>query len=160
LTDPESCDATQTTLQMAINSPADATVITLDLPEGASAVAPLDANDRAYTIAPPRRYTGRPHAHKIVQHLGDSATFDFAAVAAKHGPIDLAFIDGSHSYEYVENDTQKVLACLAPRGMVLWHDFTPGWPGVVRYLSELHRRLPLVRIAGTSLVVLDRSRVA
>ena len=65
------------------------------------------------------------------------------------------FIDGSHSYDYVRNDTKKALEILAPGGVVLWHDFVPGWPGVMEYLDELGARLPLQRIEGTALVYLD-----
>jgi len=149
------------TLQMAINSPDDAEIFTLDLPpDPSSAQARLDAKDHAYIEDAQkqrrRRYEESSQAHKVTQLLGDSASFDFGALFASR-PVDFAFIDGSHSYEYVRNDTAKVRAVLAPHGVILWHDYKPAWPGVITYLEELEAELTLRRIDGTSLVMLDRS---
>ncbi|MHC4973663.1 MAG: class I SAM-dependent methyltransferase [Planctomycetota bacterium] len=140
-----------TTLQMAQNSPEGSRIYTLDLPPSGEAATTLDPHDRPYiddTAKAVRRYERSPLASKVVQCLGDSATFDFGSLPRP----DVAFIDGSHSYEYVKNDTEKVLAVLAPGGIILWHDYRPAWPGVLRYLDERSRDLPLVRIQGTSLV--------
>lgn len=148
-----------TALQMALNSPDDATVFTLDLPPGAATAGALDPHDAPYVLdarKAKRRYQGVAAGRKVVQWLGDSATFDFAG-ALEGRRIDFAFIDGSHGYEYVRNDSEKVLACLAEDGLVLWHDFKPAWPGVVQWLAELGGREPLCRVAGTSLVCLDRA---
>lgn len=150
-----------TTLQMAVNSPDDARIFTLDLPpDPETASSTLDPMDRAYIVdeakQQKRRYEDSSQAHKVVQLIGDSATFDFEAQFAEQA-VDLAFIDGSHSYEYVRNDTEKVLQALAPEGLVLWHDYKPAWPGVIRYLEERRADLPLRRIRGTSLVFLDRA---
>jgi hypothetical protein len=43
-----------------------------------------------------------------------------------------------------------------PGGLVLWHDYGPGCHGVFRALNELSRRLPLVHVAGTTLVAWRR----
>lgn len=147
------------TLQMAVNSPDEAKIYTLDLPpDASSAQAKLDAKDHAYIEDRGkqlrRRYQDSSQAHKVTQLLGDSADFDFHSLFAS-SPVDLAFIDGSHSYEYVRNDTQKVLEVLADDGVILWHDYKPAWPGVVTYLEERRADLPLRRIEGTSLVFLD-----
>ncbi|MHC4814494.1 MAG: class I SAM-dependent methyltransferase [Planctomycetota bacterium] len=151
-----------TTLQMAHNSPADARVYTLDLPPDKKAQAALDPQDATYIgdrQKLQRKYAGSPVGHKVIQCLGDSATFDFHSIL-EHGRPQLAFIDGSHSYDYVRNDTEKVLEILAPGGVVLWHDYVPGWPGVMEYLGELHTSMPLRRIDGTALVYLDTARLA
>ena len=34
------------------------------------------------------------------------------------GKIDLIFIDGSHSYEYIENDTRRALELLLLAGII------------------------------------------
>ena len=146
-----------TTLQMAHNSPDDAKVFTLDLPPGGVAQARLDPNDGTYindTEKRNRKFERAAAGRKVTQCLGDSATFDFDTILA-HGRPELVFIDGSHSYDYIKNDTEKVLALLATGGAVLWHDYVPAWPGVILYLDELGERLPLRRIEGTSLVYLD-----
>ena len=48
-----------------------------------------------------------PSKKKIVQHLGDSASYDFGKFSSE-GQIEFCFIDGGHSYEIVKNDTEKV----------------------------------------------------
>ena len=71
--------------------------------------------------------------------------------------VDFAFVDGSHSYDYVKNDTEKLLRLLAPSGVIVWHDYCRAWPGVVRYLNELGTTLPLRYVDGTTLVYLKRT---
>jgi len=74
---------------------------------------------------------------------------------------DFAFIDASHAYEYVLNDSRKVLAGLpGGHGTILWHDYGVGWRGVTRALHELRRDEPAFRglrtVAGTTLAILER----
>ena len=71
---------------------------------------------------------------KIEQIFGDSKAFD---ESAWHNRCDIVFIDGSHAYSYVKNDSEKAFKMVRPGGIVLWHDFSPACPGVWRYLSEL-----------------------
>lgn len=96
-------------------------------------------------------YTGTEVEPKIEQLFGDSKEFDETPYL---GRIDLAFIDGSHAYSYVANDTAKALRMVRPGGMVLWHDYGDPCraPGVFRFLNELSARLPLRQIEGTTLV--------
>ena len=43
--------------------------------------------------------------------------------------MDFIFVDGSHSYDYVLNDSRKALSLLrGGKGIILWHDY-PGWTG-------------------------------
>lgn len=151
-----------TTLQMAANAPVDARVFTLDLPPAENGARQIDPQDEAYITDRDklqRKYARSAFAAKVTQWLGDSATFDFAGALADSlrttdvPSFDFVFVDGSHSYDYVRSDTERILPLLAPGATVLWHDYTPGWPGVIRWLDELSRRLPLRRIAGTTLVV-------
>ena len=57
-----------------------------------------------------------------VHHLyGDSRTFDYAGLGKK---FDLVFIDGSHHFDYVKNDTAKVFEhLLHDKSIVVWHDY-------------------------------------
>jgi hypothetical protein len=83
--------------------------------------------------------------------VGDSANFNFReAVGGK--PVNLAFIDGSHSYTYVRNDTEKVLPTMAPGGIILWHDYDFRGPGVCQYLNQLGSSLALRRVEDTTIV--------
>jgi predicted O-methyltransferase YrrM len=70
--------------------------------------------------------------------FGDSAMFDFAPW---HGTIDLFFIDGAHSYDYVRSDTLNAVRCVRPGGVIAWHDFgRTGLNGVSRWLTEWRRQ--------------------
>lgn len=84
------------------------------------------------------------------QLYGDSRTFDVAPYA---GTIELAFIDGAHTREYVENDTLKVAAMMADRGLVFWHDY--GGRGEFRalsdYLDGLASLIRIFRVPNTTL---------
>lgn len=142
-----------TTLQMALNSPTGGAVFTMDLPEG-QAAGELDTDEADLQFITGRlgklkRFENTPVEGKIRQIYADSARFDFSALER----VDMAFIDGSHSYEYVKNDTEKVLPILSRGGVMVWHDYTPNWMGVWRYLNELSDRMELKNIIGTTLVV-------
>jgi predicted O-methyltransferase YrrM len=63
--------------------------------------------------------------------------------------MDLVFVDGAHSYEYVKNDTEKGWEMLRPGGIIAWHDCTPNHPEVVSYLKSYTPIPTLVR--GTAL---------
>jgi len=146
-----------TTLQMAENSPHDSTVLTLDLPvSNTSTAAPVDSEDVKYIesqMRRNRRYAGTQVAVKITELFGDSADFDFGNALGSRR-IDFAFIDGSHSYEYVKSDTEKIFRHLALNATVLWHDYQPFWYGVCRFLTEFREYYPVCHIEGTSLVYL------
>ncbi len=70
--------------------------------------------------------------------------------------MDLVFVDGCHHYEFVLCDSQNALNMISPDGVVIWHDYASYEPGVVRALNELAKVVPLVHIAGTSLVIHQR----
>jgi hypothetical protein len=147
----------RTTLNLAVNAPAQTPVFTLDLPpEEASAFA-LAPGERQYVDKPKPgarfRAAAPPWAEaaaRITQLAGDSATFDWSPYAAKAG---LVFVDGSHAYDYVKKDSETALRLIAAGGSVLWHDYG-RWEGVTRALEELEaeRRLGLRHVRGTSLV--------
>jgi hypothetical protein len=55
----------------------------------------------------------------------------------------VVFIDGSHSYDYVINDSRRALELLRDgRGLIIWHDYGV-WPGVTRALNDLRRDDPM-----------------
>ncbi len=120
------------TIQLAGNSPADAAVYTLDIsdqPEVGSV------------------FRGRPEAEKIRKLVGDSRTFSFEPW---HGTIGLVLVDGDHGYEGVRFDTEVAFRLLAPGGGILWHDFGPSWPGVIKALRERPERDSIYRVFGTN----------
>ena len=50
---------------------------------------------------------------------------------------DLIFIDGGHSYEQVKNDFLKVKKAVKIGGHLLFHDYSPTQPEVVKFIDEL-----------------------
>lgn len=50
---------------------------------------------------------------------------------------DLIFIDGGHNYQNVLEDGNKAKLCINSHGIIAGHDYSPGWPGVVKAVNEL-----------------------
>jgi predicted O-methyltransferase YrrM len=148
----------RTTLNMALNAKG-ANIYTLDLPaSGLEAVeSKVEAGEVAYINKDisGSRFIGKPVAKQIQQLLGDSATFDFSPF---YDSIDLMFIDGSHAYDYVLNDTEKALKLIKKGGIILWHDYT-NWDGVRDAINGLYKddnRFTKVRhIGGTSILMMQ-----
>ena len=142
----------------ARNTPADARIVTVTLAPDhvadAHAEASDDPRDVSYAALESSHtkflYSDSDVAHKIEQLFGDSKALDITAWVNQ---CDVVFVDGSHAYSYVVSDSAKALDLVAPGGLVLWHDYAGPLhsPGVYRALNELAERLPIVRIAGTSL---------
>lgn len=40
-------------------------------------------------------------------------------------PIDVAFIDGCHDFQYVRGDTRRILSACREGSIIMWHDFAP-----------------------------------
>jgi predicted O-methyltransferase YrrM len=147
----------------ALNAPA-ARVLTLDLPKtGSESGTRLDVTpvDRMHIAAARSAveycFDGTPEAGRIECLFGDSATFDYSPY---HGSVDLFFIDGAHSYEYVSSDTDNALRCCRAGGIIAWHDYgRAGVNGVSRFLSEFRRAGHDVRsVPGSSVAFLKIPR--
>lgn len=147
----------RTTLNMALNSPAETKIFTLDLPreEIDTTALHITTGDRVFVnkSRSGARFAGTEYAAKITQIYGDSARFDFSPY---FGKIDLVFVDGSHAYDYVRNDTQIALKLLREgHGVILWHDYS-AWVGVTRALNELSHDSGVLsgmqNVKGTTLV--------
>ncbi|HKG91383.1 MAG TPA: class I SAM-dependent methyltransferase [Gemmatimonadaceae bacterium] len=149
--------AGKTTYLWARNLPPDGKVVTLTLPPDQTETYQHSSGDnreaarRATEESSFTRflYNGTDVEHKVVQLYGDSKTFDETPYI---GQCDVVFVDGSHAYSYVVSDGEKALRMVKPGGVVLWHDYTGLVPDVVRALDELSKRLPLVRLTGTTIV--------
>ena len=148
----------RTTLNLAINAPAQYAVFTLDLPADVAPKFALEEAERVLVEKPRsgRRFIEAPAewkaaAGRITQLFGDSAAFDWSAHFGRAG---LVFVDGSHAHDYVIADTDTALRLVAHKGVVIWHDYGV-WDGVTRALEEIEasRRLGLRHVRGTSLVV-------
>lgn len=153
----------RTTLIMAANCTEKAKVYTLDLKKDKlnSTKYPILSVERKFVNKEiiGLKYLGTNYEKKIIQLYGDSMTFDFSPFYNK---IDFIFIDGSHSYEYVLNDSKQALKLLRNgKGVILWHDYNTGWwgwEGVTRALNNLYSEASefknLKQIRGTSFAYL------
>jgi predicted O-methyltransferase YrrM len=146
----------RTTLNLAINSPPDCQIFTLDLPveKRRSYYEKRLGEIKVWTRdeQPPflstvgECFAGHPASQKITQLFGDTKSFDFSPY---HGIIDLIFIDANHEYQYVKSDTGHAMDMLSNRGMIIWHDY-PNIMGVMEYLDELYESgVPLYHLWDT-----------
>jgi predicted O-methyltransferase YrrM len=149
----------RTTRNLAVNAGSDGHVFTLDLPREsvAALTAPIHAHEERYVDKEisGARYRGTPEEHRITQLYGDSATFDFSRY---FGSIDFVFVDASHAYRYVINDSLVALKLLTEEGgVIVWHDYG-RWDGVTRALNDLRANHPrfgdLCYVDGTTLAFL------
>ena len=147
-----------TALHFALNTPPEARVYTPDLPPDAASapLLPTTLMDDVHIQGARRRhgylFDSFPERAKITCLYGDSASFDFSPYS---GQVDLFFIDGAHSYEYVRADTLNALRCTRPGGVILWHDYgRVGVNGVSRWLHELARQYDIACVPGGSLAYL------
>lgn len=150
----------RTTLNLANNAGTASRVVTLDLPaaQALSTTAPLHPHEMRYAkkATSGARYRGTDAERNITQLYGDSGTFDLSPY---RGAMDLVFVDGSHAYRYVVNDSLHALEMLKPGGTIVWHDYA-RWDDVTRALNELRQAraefADLAWIEGTTLAILRR----
>ena len=131
-----------------------AIIHTIDLPLDFSATSSSNGSppkDDVHLIA--RRIVGREFKKqaaekRIVQHFGDTALMDFSRI----GKPTFFFIDGSHTYEYCKNDSEKCFALCPHGGTFLWHDCNLTHPGVLKLILEWREMgREIVHIQGTDL---------
>ena len=141
-----------TSYHAALNTPDSTRIYTLDLPPadtGREVSLHVTAMDKVHIQSMDKTarllFTGTPQESKITRLFGDSASFDYAPY---RNQVDVFFIDGAHSYEYVRSDTLKALECCHAGSVVLWHDFgRVGVNGVSRWLLELRDAGAPVQVA-------------
>lgn len=73
---------------------------------------------------------------------------DFASVEA-------VFIDGGHEYEDVQRDFLAVRSRVRPGTRILFHDYNPEFPGVVRAVDEVVRTDPGFEYIGLTHSLFD-----
>jgi len=148
----------RTTLNLAANSLENSKIFTLDLLRSDlnKTKLPIIEGDKVHINKEfsGLRFKNNPYSRNIIQLYGDSAKFDFSPYYNK---IDFIFVDGSHSSEYVLNDSEVALKLLnKKKGIILWHDY--GMNSVSNALNKLYlednRFKNLKHITETSLVYL------
>ena len=132
----------------------DALIHTIDLPNDFSPETdrsqnlPKDDFHLIHQRTVGKEYVNQAGSERIVQHFGDTADYNFSLI----GNTNFFFIDGSHTYEYCKNDSEKCYRLCNGKGTFLWHDCDMDHLGVLRFLNEwqsLGRNI--VRIKGTTL---------
>lgn len=79
---------------------------------------------------------------RFTQLIGDSHALDADAFVAQHGRMNLVLVDGDHSREGAQADTELALKVLAPAGVIVWHDARHRrYPGVAAALQALPFRV-------------------
>jgi len=148
----------RTSLNLIANARPDTELYTLDLPQSAITETALriKTGDRKFIDKPQSgtRFLKTQYANRIHQIYADSASYDYSPL---HGTMDMIFVDGAHSYEYVMSDTEKVFPLLKNgKGILIWHDY--GWYEVILALNELYqtdsRFKKLVNVRGTTIACL------
>jgi len=146
-----------TTYQFAKSCP-ESTIWTIDLaPEMVSSIQEHLVVEEASNVqnrGVGARYNQTPEEKQVIQLYGDSTQHDYRQY---HSKMDLVFIDACHEYEFVRADSETALKLIKSDGVILWHDYEPGWPGVVRAVDELSAKYPIKHIDKTALAVLDLS---
>jgi len=137
------------TTQLALNVAPGGMVFTLDLPEDHPAYSlPIPKAEERQIAAEGGKgiLIPRDLLDRVTFLTSDSATFDETPYV---GTMDLVFVDGAHSYEYVKNDTEKGWRMLRSGGVLAWHDCVPSHRDVVKYIKECGFQSKLVK--GTAL---------
>lgn len=154
----------RTTINLAKNTPKDAEIFTLDLPPEQISFVKLNLYSKPEVNRDDKRYINKSeiglrykqHSEqsKIIQLLGDSATFNFSTY---YHSMDFIFVDGSHSQDYVKSDTEIVLKLAHKNSIIMWHDYT-NWEDVTNvmdnYFEKDSRFKDLRRIEGTTFLYL------
>lgn len=137
----------RTTLHLAVNSPDSTRITTIDLPESET---PFEDHSVVGAC-----FRSTPYSDRIEQLYANTQRCDLSKY---HGRMNFIFIDASHEYEDVLNDTELAMQLACPGDcMLVWHDYTQ-WPGVQRALDERFLEggvyAGLRQIQGTSMAVL------
>ena len=69
--------------------------------------------------------------------------------------MDLVFVDAAHDYVHGLPDSINALRLVRPGGIVVWHDYGSYWHGLVHAINQATRRHKLLRLAGTTLALVQ-----
>ncbi|HTF72620.1 MAG TPA: class I SAM-dependent methyltransferase [Edaphobacter sp.] len=145
---------------MAMNASPACRIITVDLPDEATAETKhqLNKTDEGHIAKSRQRvgeaFLGSSFEKQITQIRADSLRFKAAEFVSQ---ADMVFVDGGHSLPCVAADTKNALEVIAPTGVILWDDYFHLYPDVVHFLDDLSHKISLFRITGTNLIVHSRA---
>jgi predicted O-methyltransferase YrrM len=90
---------------------------------------------------------------RIKQIIGDTTEHETVNQISNFSPYDLIYIDASHTYQGIKNDTEIAFKSLKQGGMIIWDDYNGWWEGVNRYLDELKEKFELIYILDNRYVI-------
>lgn len=137
-----------TTVAIARAAGTEAVVHTLDLPEDE-----IVWGDEVKSAIGARLGERADSDAEIIAHRCSTRKFDFVPFEKT---VDLVYIDASHEYEDVLHDSRAALRIVRPGGLIIWDDYQPAIPGVVRALDKLSREMPISHLSLTRLALLRR----
>jgi hypothetical protein len=145
-----------TTLNLALNVPEEAEVLTLDLGryEADRLIQhPADVElTRAHLACQNKLdFLGSPVCGKITVLSGDSTKFDFSLWKDS---VDFVFIDGGHDLATAQSDTSSALDMVRKDGpsCIFWHDYrNQDYNELTGYLDQLSHRFDIFHIEDTIL---------
>lgn len=149
------------TLLMAMNTPDESEIFTLDLSPSERTVYKENViadSFPQFTVG--EAYQDTPFASKVHQLLGNSLNFNYSPYV---GVIDFVVVDGDHTYEFVKSDTDKAFQLIRPGGIILWDDYLwdrhhPECAGVTRCVNEFKDSGCCFQIDGTRFAIYLDSR--
>ena len=124
-----------TTANLAANAPQSCEIHTLDIVERKLGTPWFESQFKTHSI------------HRIT---ADSLSVDLSDY---QGKMDLVFVDAGHELENVMADTETALKLASGRGVILWHDFNPHFPDVVKGLRLWSEKIKIFRIRNTSFAI-------
>jgi Methyltransferase domain len=148
----------RTTLNLALNTPDDSEIVTLDLDEhhvdGLEQNVP-DALATKIHLASVTSldFIGTHVSHKVKMLSGNSITFDFSSYKRM---MNLVFIDGGHDLDTVQSDTENAfeMVRMDTPSCILWHDYgSPDYKPLTAYLDGLSKDRPIFHIGDSMLCV-------
>jgi hypothetical protein len=147
-----------TTLNLALNSPDDAKIFTLDLDHDSAKGIAQDACDAPLTgmhlsAGLNLDFSSTNVNHKIETLFGNSREFDGSPWA---GTIDLAFIDGGHDVPTASADTKNAMLMVRQESpsCILWHDYrNRDCEALTKYLDQLSEEIEIFHIEDTMLSI-------
>ncbi|MGA7930772.1 MAG: class I SAM-dependent methyltransferase [Candidatus Sulfotelmatobacter sp.] len=145
-------------LFLAANTPPDTQIWTLDLPkqelltQGSLTLHDRQIIEDCHKLEP--CFVGHALGKKIQRIYGDSAKFDFSPYRRS---VDLFFVDGAHTYDYVRSDTINALRCCRPGGVIAWHDYRRSGLSrdVNKWLEQLNRIVAVYAAYGSSVAFMS-----
>jgi hypothetical protein len=146
-----------TTLNLALNTPDDAEVVTLDLGEEHTGEIKQDVADVPLSKVHPAStsaldFMGNQVSQKIKTLAGNSITFDFSTYTRT---MDFIFIDGGHDLDTARSDSHNAwqMIRMDKPSCIMWHDYTNwDYDDLTAYLNQLSQERDMYHIGDTMLV--------